>query len=92
MKRVTKIAAAPTAVPKLRVAAYCRVSTDSDAQLESLDSKKDHIEAINTNITGDVSKLSEPAKLLRFAEQSDMLQAFDEMLFASFVDHISDLF
>ena len=44
MKRVTKIAAAPTAVSKLRVAAYCRVSTDSDAQLESLDTQKDHYE------------------------------------------------
>lgn len=44
MKRVTKIAATPTAVSKLRVAAYCRVSTDSDAQLESLDAQKEHYE------------------------------------------------
>ena len=28
--------------PKLRVAAYCRVSTDSDAQLESLETQISH--------------------------------------------------
>ena len=48
MKKVTKIKAkqAPTAEnAKLRVAAYCRVSTDSDAQLESLDAQKQHYES-----------------------------------------------
>ena len=48
MKKVTKIKAkqAPTAEnAKLRVAAYCRVSTDSDAQLESLEAQKQHYES-----------------------------------------------
>lgn len=51
MKKVTKIA--PTAVdtvvlteqPKLRVAAYCRVSTDSDEQKESLETQIEHYES-----------------------------------------------
>ena len=47
MKKVTKLGAgkAPKAKKKLlRVAAYCRVSTDSDAQLESLEAQKQHYE------------------------------------------------
>ena len=46
MKKVTKIdkiQPSPTSKKKLRVAAYCRVSTDSDAQLESLDAQKSTI-------------------------------------------------
>jgi predicted site-specific integrase-resolvase len=51
VKKVTKIA--PTAVdtvvlteqPKLRVAAYCRVSTDSDEQKESLETQIEHYES-----------------------------------------------
>ena len=48
MKKVTKIV--PNAVelteqPKLRVAAYCRVSTDSDEQQESLDTQIKHYES-----------------------------------------------
>lgn len=45
MKKVTKIdkiQPSQTSKKKLRVAAYCRVSTDSDAQLESLDAQKEH--------------------------------------------------
>ncbi len=45
MKKVTKISGEkPQEVKnkKLRVAAYCRVSTDSDAQLESLEAQKNH--------------------------------------------------
>ena len=45
MKKVTKIdkiQPSQTSKKKLRVAAYCRVSTDSDAQLESLDTQKEH--------------------------------------------------
>ena len=45
MKKVTKIDKihpSQTSKKKLRVAAYCRVSTDSDAQLESLDTQKEH--------------------------------------------------
>lgn len=48
MKKVTKLGAekAPKAKKKLlRVAAYCRVSTDSDAQLESLEAQKQHYES-----------------------------------------------
>ncbi len=53
MKKVTKIAentASLTEQVKLRVAAYCRVSTDSDEQLESLDTQIKHYESyINAN-------------------------------------------
>ena len=48
MKKVTKIKAKQTPAAekaKLRVAAYCRVSTDSDAQLESLEAQKQHYES-----------------------------------------------
>ena len=47
MKKVTKIdkiQPSKAAKRKLRVAAYCRVSTDSDAQLESLETQKMHYE------------------------------------------------
>ena len=47
MKKVTRLGgdAKKTSTTKvLRVAAYCRVSTDSDAQLESLDAQKTHYE------------------------------------------------
>jgi DNA invertase Pin-like site-specific DNA recombinase len=47
LKKVTKIAEVKNPkgkIRKLRVAAYCRVSTDSDAQLESLDAQKTHYE------------------------------------------------
>lgn len=53
MKKVTKIAqntADLTEQTKLRVAAYCRVSTDSDEQLESLDAQIKHYESyVNAN-------------------------------------------
>lgn len=47
MKKVTKIAETAKSKDKLhkiRVAAYCRVSTGSDAQLESLETQKNHYE------------------------------------------------
>ncbi len=47
MRKITKIEANrpdPFSVPKMRVAAYCRVSTDSDEQLESLQAQKSHYE------------------------------------------------
>lgn len=47
MKKVTKIEEncnLQSTRPKLRFAAYCRVSTDSDAQLESLEAQKQHYE------------------------------------------------
>ena len=47
MKTITKIAAADTgSVRKLRVAAYARVSTDSEEQLISLDAQKNHYEVL----------------------------------------------
>lgn len=47
MKRITKIEAADTgSVRKLRVAAYARVSTDSEEQLISLDAQKNHYEVL----------------------------------------------
>lgn len=47
MKKVTKIiqnAIPAFERPKLRVAAYCRVSTDSDEQLGSLETQMKHYE------------------------------------------------
>lgn len=47
MKKITKIVqntADFSERPKLRVAAYCRVSTDSDEQLESLEAQMKHYE------------------------------------------------
>ena len=38
--KIDKIQPSLASKKKLRVAAYCRVSTDSDAQLESLDAQK----------------------------------------------------
>jgi site-specific DNA recombinase len=54
LKKVTKIVQNKPAVfteqPKLRVAAYCRVSTDTDEQLVSLDAQIKHYESyINAN-------------------------------------------
>ena len=47
MKQITKIEAADTGtVKKLRVAAYARVSTDSEEQLISLDAQKNHYEVL----------------------------------------------
>ena len=44
MARITKIEAAPVAIKKTRVAAYARVSTDSEEQLLSLETQKVHYE------------------------------------------------
>lgn len=46
MKRITKIGANESSVQKkkLKVAAYCRVSTASDEQLISLEAQKVHYE------------------------------------------------
>ena len=48
MKKETKIdevTQSKATLQKIRVAAYCRVSTDSDAQLESLETQKRHYES-----------------------------------------------
>ena len=47
MKKVTRLGGdvkKKSTTKVLRVAAYCRVSTDSDAQLESLEAQKTHYE------------------------------------------------
>ena len=52
MKKVTKIdklQPSQATKKKLRVAAYCRVSTDSDAQLESLEAQKEHYKSYITS-------------------------------------------
>lgn len=53
MKKVTKIAESTSAkvkLKKIKVAAYCRVSTDSDAQLESLEAQKTHYEMLTSRL------------------------------------------
>ncbi len=42
---ISKIEAQPQPIQKLRVAAYCRVSTDSDDQRDSLEAQKRHFDA-----------------------------------------------
>lgn len=42
MKRITKIENETRKTRKIRVAAYCRVSTDSSEQLVSLEAQKQH--------------------------------------------------
>lgn len=52
MRKITKIEQTSTGKAnskKLRVAAYCRVSTDSDEQLESLETQKTHYEGYITS-------------------------------------------
>ena len=53
VRKITKIEVnkdSPFNISKLRVAAYCRVSTNSDEQLESLEAQKSHYEKyIKTN-------------------------------------------
>lgn len=44
MKTVSRIDPIPRQKKKLRVAAYCRVSTDMEAQLESLEAQKNYYE------------------------------------------------
>lgn len=61
MKKVTKIAPTLEALPvqtKLRVAAYCRVSTDTDEQLESLEAQVKHYTTlIRSNPEWELSRL-----------------------------------
>ena len=49
MKKITQLSLTAPTMPtekKTRVAAYCRVSTDTDAQLESLAAQKSHYESM----------------------------------------------
>ena len=43
---ITKIEAAPRVKPKLKVAAYCRVSTARDGQLTSIENQRLHYEQV----------------------------------------------
>lgn len=43
--KISKIESKPTEKKKLRVAAYCRVSTESDEQLDSFEAQKAHYDA-----------------------------------------------
>lgn len=45
MKTVSVIEPIPRQKKKLRVAAYCRVSTETDAQLESLEAQKNYYDS-----------------------------------------------
>ena len=42
---IKKIVSQPTEIKKLRVAAYCRVSTENDDQKESLNAQREHYES-----------------------------------------------
>ena len=42
---IKKIVTQPTEIKKLRVAAYCRVSTENDDQKESLNAQREHYES-----------------------------------------------
>ena len=48
MKKITRIepTAAQPVMTKTKVAAYCRVSTEADAQLVSLETQKSHYEEL----------------------------------------------
>ena len=62
MKKVTKIDKIQNITnkrQKLRVAAYCRVSTSNDAQLESLETQKAHYESYVFAIGAGVHSSSE---------------------------------
>lgn len=43
--KISKIESKSTEKKKLRVAAYCRVSTESDEQLDSFEAQKAHYDA-----------------------------------------------
>ena len=43
--KIKKIEAQPAVVKKLRVAAYCRVSTENEDQKESLEAQREHYDA-----------------------------------------------
>ena len=49
MKKITRIepTAAQPVMTKTKVAAYCRVSTEADAQLVSLETQKSHYEELS---------------------------------------------
>lgn len=61
---------------------------ENNALLSQADGFRADIEALRTNMTGDMSRVREAERLLHFTEKEHMLTAFDDILFARFVDHI----
>lgn len=61
---------------------------ENNALLAQADGFRADIEAINTSMTGDASKVVETEKLLRFTERGSMMAEFDDLLFTKFVDCI----
>lgn len=61
---------------------------ENTALLAQADGLRADIQAINSNMTGDTSKVAETENLLRFTERGGMLAEFDDLLFSKFVDRI----
>ena len=61
---------------------------ENNALLAQADGFRADIQAINSSMTGDTSKVVETEKLLHFAERGSMLAEFDDLLFTKFVDFV----
>lgn len=61
---------------------------ENNALLAQADGFRADIQAINSSMTGDTSKVMETEKLLHFAERGSMLAEFDDLLFTKFVDSV----
>lgn len=59
---------------------------ENNALLAQADGFRADIDAINSSMTGDTSKVLETEKLLHFTERGSMLAEFDDLLFTKFVD------
>ena len=55
---------------------------ENNALLSQADGFRADIEALRTNMTGDMSRVREAERLLHFTEKEHMLTAFDDILFA----------
>lgn len=63
-------------------------NSENNALLSQADEFRSDIEVLNSNITGDSAKLNEAEQLFKFAERSEMLTKYEDVLFNRFVDHI----
>lgn len=61
---------------------------ETNALLSQADSFRDEIEALENEVSGDVTKVTETTALIHFCQKSAMLQEFDEDLFERFVKRI----
>ena len=61
---------------------------ENNALLAQADGFRADIQAINSSMTGDTSKVVEAERLLHFAERGSMLAEFDDLLFTKFVDSV----